>query len=222
MEADGALFSFCRLPQVLVIEQKNEDGTWPRGSTAPKWVNGASPGSCCSDWLKERKVTTQIGCNFPTLYPNTTVDLPKDFTQAVYHCFAKDFYTWSEVTQHKNSLSGQRIWNTFQLPFFGTCKIELCYPFSSFPAPHHLQKFPLSMTLPQTATFAWPFVADISRCLFQFISVLFNWHSHTFSGTAPYFLYSNSWSILYLLKVIWCFQSLCFAKDLAFISHKQS
>lgn len=30
--------SFWCLPQVLVIEQKNEDGTWPRGSgsTAPK------------------------------------------------------------------------------------------------------------------------------------------------------------------------------------------
>lgn len=35
-EADGELSSFCRLLQVLVIEQKNEDGTWPRGSSAPK------------------------------------------------------------------------------------------------------------------------------------------------------------------------------------------
>lgn len=30
------------LSQVLVIEQKNEDGSWPRGSTAPKWVNNVS------------------------------------------------------------------------------------------------------------------------------------------------------------------------------------
>jgi len=52
--------------------------------------------------------------------------------------------------------------------------------------------------------------------------LIFYWHSHTFLVRLPIFSTLTHDIFFIFLKVIWCFQSLCFAKDLAFISHKQS
>lgn len=87
VEADGALFSFCHLPQVLVIEQKNEDGTWPRGSTAPKWVNDMAPclyffdSSCTTVMESDSYFIFERCCRFT-----------RRRTEAVYYCMPDDLY----------------------------------------------------------------------------------------------------------------------------------
>lgn len=115
------------------------------------------------------------------------------------------------------------IWNSFPLTETLASSLEIakvnCWVTA---APHHLQRLLL------LSDFASVYLVCLALCCWHIPPFIFTHLTfiliapHTPLRRAPCLLLSNSWSILYLLKVIWCFQSLCFAKDLAFISLKQS
>lgn len=113
------------------------------------------------------------------------------------HYIAKDFFTWSDVTQQQNLYLGSCL-KHLSVAFIWKLQNVIVQLFLKFPCdvtttPHHLQKFPLSTTLLDLLLLTYPSVYFNSSQFYLIDTRTPLWNSSLFSSTLTHNLFFIFW-----------------------------